>query len=67
MKVTVIPAQVTTIEDRIVGNLTLKQVALLIMPIFFSAAILTFTPPFMDFSYYKIIPIAIVAILCIVL
>lgn len=33
MKTTVVPAQITTVEDRIAGNLTFAQILLLILPL----------------------------------
>lgn len=33
MRTTVVPAQITTVEDRIAGNLTFSQVVLLIVPL----------------------------------
>ena len=39
MKMTVVPAQVTTVEDRIIGNLGFSQILLLIVPVFAAAGI----------------------------
>lgn len=55
MKVTVVPAQVTTVEDRIIGNLGFSQILLLIIPVFASAGIFALLPPFMEVSPYKYI------------
>lgn len=64
MKTTVVPAQVTTIEDRIMGNLGFSQLMFLIIPIFISAGLFAALPPFMNGSLYKYILIGIVATLC---
>lgn len=64
MKATVVPAQVTTVEDRIMGNLGFSQLMLLIVPIFIGAGLFAILPPFMGGSLYKYIVIGIVALLC---
>lgn len=67
MRTTVIPAQVTTVEDTIAGNLTLTQINLLITPVLFSTIIYATLPQRMAFSPYKIPLIAILALVCIIL
>lgn len=59
MKVTVVPAQVTTVEDRIAGNLGFSQLMLLAMPVFTSAALFVVLPPFYKGSLYKTILISV--------
>jgi hypothetical protein len=59
MRTTVIPAQVTTIEDTIAGNLTLTQILLLLAPVLISTAIYIVLPIRMAFTIYKI-PLIIV-------
>ena len=63
MKMTVVPAQVTTVEDRIIGNLGFSQILLLIVPVFASAFIFGLFPPFMGGALYKYIIMASVALL----
>ena len=58
---TVVPAQVTTVEDRIIGNLGFSQILLLIVPVFASAFIFGLFPPFMGGALYKYIIMASVA------
>jgi len=58
MRVTVVPAQVTTVEDRIIGNLGFSQILLLIIPVFASAGIFALLPPFMEVAPYKYILIS---------
>lgn len=54
MKTTTIPAQITTVEDTIAGNLTLSQILLLIAPVFGSTAVYTVLPPNMTMVIYKL-------------
>lgn len=66
MKMTVVPAQVTTVEDRIIGNLDFSQILLLIVPIFLAAGIFVLIPPFMGGAIYKYVIMGIAAgIFCI--
>jgi len=67
VKATVVPAQVTTVEDRIMGSLGFSQLILLIVPIFIGGGLFVLLPPFMDGSTYKYIVIGIVTLLCIVM
>lgn len=54
MRSTVIPAQVTTVEDTIAGNLTLTQIILLIMPVLLSTTVYAVMPERLVLSTYKI-------------
>lgn len=67
MKVTVIPAQVTTVEDKIMGSLGLSQLLLLIAPVFIGGGCYIFLPPFSDFHPYKYLLVGVLAVLCILL
>lgn len=55
MKTTVVPAQVTSMEDTIAGSLSLTQVVLLIIPVFISAFLFAGLPPSMHIKLYKLI------------
>lgn len=55
MKVTSIPAQITTVEDRIAGNLNLTQLLLLAIPLFLTAVIFFLLPPIGSYSLYKLL------------
>ncbi len=55
MKTTVVPAQVTTVEDKIAGNLTFIQIMLLIIPLIVGTIIYAITPPSMHLSTLKLI------------
>ncbi|HBO64339.1 TPA: hypothetical protein DD425_00055 [Candidatus Saccharibacteria bacterium] len=63
MKMTVVPAQVTTVEDRIIGNLGFSQILLLIIPVFAAAGIFLLLPPFTGGALYKYIFMGVVALL----
>lgn len=65
MRATTIPAQITTVEDKIAGNLNMTQVALLAVPIIFAAMVYTAFPPTFHFAIYKLPLILIVAVLCV--
>lgn len=62
MRSTVIPAQVTTVEDTIAGNLTLTQILLFIAPMLISTAIYAILPEKLAFSPYKILLITWVSL-----
>ncbi|HEY4963912.1 MAG TPA: hypothetical protein VIH90_04415 [Candidatus Saccharimonadales bacterium] len=64
MKVTVVPAQVTTVEDRIAGRLGLSQIMLLITPIFIGSALYAILPPLMNSSPYKLVIIIALMLVC---
>jgi hypothetical protein len=64
MRTTIVPAQITTVEDRIAGRLGLTQLLLLIAPIFGGSAIFVILPPFFAYAVYKVVLITCVAALC---
>lgn len=55
MRTTIIPAQITTVEDTIAGNLTLTQILLLLAPVLVATGIYAVLPEKMSFSVYKIV------------
>jgi len=59
MKTTVVPAQITTVEDRIAGSLTLPQIVLMVMAMVIGAGIYAVVMPKMHFGSIKITLIAI--------
>ena len=63
MRTTVVPAQVTTVEDRIMGSLGLSQLALIVIPVFVGAGIFIIFPPVMHGSLYKYLISAAFALL----
>jgi CRISPR/Cas system CMR subunit Cmr4 (Cas7 group RAMP superfamily) len=54
MRTTVIPAQVTTVEDKIAGNLSFIQILLLIMPVLWGAVVYVFISPRMQINQLKL-------------
>lgn len=59
MKVTVVPAQITTVEDRIAGNLTFTQIILLILPLISSTVTYAIIPHGEKFAALKVALIAL--------
>lgn len=57
MKTTPIPAQITTVEDKIAGNLNMTQIVLLLSPLFLSSFIYGVLPEKMRFNPFKIVMI----------
>jgi len=64
MRSTVVPAQVTTVEDKITGNLGLSQLLLLTVPIFGGSAFFVVLPPFFSYALYKVVLIAVFSFTC---
>lgn len=62
MKTTTVPAQVTTVEDKIAGNLSLTQMLLLAAPVFIGAASYALFPPNFKYALYKVIILALLMI-----
>ena len=53
MRTTVIPAQITTVEDRIGANLNLTQIVLLLASLFIATFIYATFPPKLVISFFK--------------
>lgn len=64
MRATAVPAQVTTVEDRIAGNLGLSQLILLCTPIFVGGLLFAVLPPAMRITPYKLSLIVVLVIMC---
>ena len=64
MKYTVVPAQVTTVEDRIAGSLGLSQLMLLIAPVFGDSALYVLLPPNMHNAPYKLVVMVLLLLVC---
>jgi hypothetical protein len=64
MKTTIVPAQVTTVEDKIAGNLGVSQLLLLIAPLFGGGLIFAFLPAFFGYETYKVVLTVILAAVC---
>ena len=67
MRNTVIPAQITTVEDKIAGNLNLTQIFILMVPIFWTTFLFAFLPPTMKLVMYKLPLIISVFVACLIL
>ncbi len=59
MKTTVVPAQITTVEDRIAGNLTFTQIIMMVIPLITGTALYVLLPPRSHFNVFKLILIGI--------
>ncbi len=66
MRSTVVPAQITTVEDRVAGNLGISQLLLLLVPVFSGALLYIILPPFFAYSTYKVVMLTILSVLCVV-
>jgi hypothetical protein len=64
MRTTIVPAQVTTVEDRIIGNMGGMQSALLIVATMCATAVYIFLPPFFSYDSYKLLPMLSIAAAC---
>lgn len=67
MKTVVIPAQITTVEDKIAGNFNLTQIMLLMTPVFWTVLVYTVFYPHLKVVFYKLPLIFLVLVLCITL
>lgn len=59
MRTTVVPAQITTVEDRVAGNFTFIQIVLLVIPLILGSAIYAVMSPKMHLGSAKMIVIGI--------
>lgn len=64
MRISIVPAQITTVEDKIAGRLSVQQAALLGIPILFGFIIALMFPPFGQFVAYKIAIVIVLFIIC---
>lgn len=64
MRTKIIPAQITTVEDKIAGNLNLTQLLLLVSPAFLTAIVYVVFPPTLSFAIYKMPIILLSIIIC---
>jgi len=67
MRTTIIPAQITTVEDKIAGSLSMNQIFLLISPVLWTTLVYTVFIPQMKFSAYKMPLILVASIVCLIL
>jgi hypothetical protein len=64
VRTTIVPAQITTVEDKIAGNLGISQLLLLITPVFLGSAMFAVLPPFLGSAPYKLVLLVCLAALC---
>ena len=64
MRTTAIPAQVTTVEDRIAGNLGMSQMVLLFIPIIIGSFLYAGLPPAMHSAVYKLVLLTVLLCIC---
>jgi hypothetical protein len=67
MRTTIIPAQITTIEDKIAGSLNMTQILILMFPVIWTAIIYILFAPTMKLVVYKLGLIGIITLICLVL
>lgn len=63
MRVSIVPAQITTVEDKIAGNVSVQQAMLIGVPILFGFIIALLFPPSGQFVAYKIVIVIILFVL----
>ena len=64
MRTTIIPAQITTVEDKIAGSLNMTQILILMFPVLWTAIVYLILYPAMKLTLYKLPAISVVAIIC---
>lgn len=64
MKIATVPAQITTVEDRIAGNLGVSQLLLLVTPAFMGSILYVVLPPTKHIAPYKLVLIVSLLVIC---
>jgi len=64
MRVSIVPAQITTVEDKIAGNISVQQAMLLGVPILFGFIIALTFPPSGQFVAYKMMIVLVLFVIC---
>jgi len=67
MRTTIIPAQITTVEDKIAGSLNMTQILILLFPVLWTALIYVLVYPVMKLSAFKFTLILLITLLCVIL
>ena len=67
MRTTIIPAQITTVEDKIAGSLNMTQILILLFPVLWTALIYVLVYPVMKLSAFKLTLILLITLLCVIL
>jgi hypothetical protein len=64
MRTTVVPAQVTTVEDKVAGNISISQLMLFVTPVFIGSLLFVILPSFFSYATYKLVLILFIVTLC---
>lgn len=64
MRTANVPAQVTTVEDQVAGNLSMSQLALILAPFFVGGGIYALLQPDFEGATYKVVITVVVAVVC---
>jgi len=67
MRTTIIPAQITTVEDKIAGSLNFAQILLLMAPVLWGTLVYTLFSPVMKMASYKISLVILVTFIFLIL
>ncbi len=67
MRTTIIPAQITTVEDKIAGSLNFTQILLLMIPVIWATLVYAVFSPVMKVTSFKISLILIVSLISLIL
>jgi len=67
MRTTIIPAQITTVEDKIAGSLNMTQILILMFPVLWTALIYILFVPAMKLVPYKLGLIGVAIMICLIL
>ena len=67
MRTTIIPAQITTVEDKIAGSLNMTQILIMMFPILWTAIIYILLAPSMKLVGYKLTLILFATSTCLIL
>lgn len=67
MRTTIIPAQITTVEDKIAGSLSMTQILIMMIPVGLTAVIYVLLAPSMKLVSYKLILIIAISLICLIL
>ncbi len=67
MRTTIIPAQITTVEDKIAGSLNFTQILMLMTPVLWGTLVYMLFAPVMKLAPYKIGLVLFVTVICLIL
>jgi glucan phosphoethanolaminetransferase (alkaline phosphatase superfamily) len=67
MRTTIIPAQITTVEDKIAGSLNMTQILILMVPVLWTAIVYIIFFPVMKLAPYKFALVFLSLVICLTL